>query len=75
MKKFTLISPRSYVSGLPLAGISSKQGTTLSSPQLLMDFSPLSQLTNHIIAGMNELRQCAAISTSSTGCCDGVCNS
>ena len=66
MKKFTLISPRSYGSGLPLAGVSSKQGTTLSPPQSLMDFSPLSQLTNHIIAGLNELRQCAAIGVSAS---------
>ena len=66
MKKFTLISPRSYGSGLPLAGVSSKQGTTLSPPQSLMDFSPLSQLTNHIIAGLNELRQCAAIGVSTS---------
>ena len=63
MKKFTLILPRS---GLPLAGVSSKQGTTLSPPQSLMDFSPLSQLTNHIIAGLNELRQCAAIGVSAS---------
>ena len=66
MKKFTLISPRLYGSGLPLAGVSSKQGTTLSPPQSLMDFSPLSQLTNHIIAGLNELRQCAAIGVSAS---------
>ena len=66
MKKFTLISPHSYGSGLPLAGVSSKQGTTLSPPQSLMDFSPLSQLTNHIIAGLNELRQCAAIGVSAS---------
>ena len=64
MKKFTLISPRSYGSGLPLAGVSSKQGMTLSPPQSLMDFSPLSQLTNRVIAGLNELRQCAAIGVS-----------
>ena len=64
MKKF--ISPRSYGSGFPLAGVSSKQGTTLSPPQSLMDFSPLSQLTNHIIAGLNELRQCAAIGMSAS---------
>ena len=31
-----------------------------------MDFSPLSQLTNHIIAGLNELRQCAAIGVSAS---------
>ena len=66
MKKFTLISPCSYGPGLPLAGVSSKQGTTLSPPQSLMDFSPLSQLTNHIIAGLNELRQCAAIGVSAS---------
>ena len=66
MKKFTLISPRSYSSGLPLAGMSSKQGTTLSPPQSLMDFSPLSQLTNRIVAGLNELRQCAAIGVSTS---------
>ena len=66
MKKFTLISPRSYGSHLSLAGVSSKQGTTLSPPQLLMDFSPLSQLTNHIIAGLNELRQCAGIGVSTS---------
>ena len=35
-------------------------------PQSLMDFSPLSQLTNHIIAGLNELRQCAAIGVSAS---------
>ena len=64
MKKFTLISPRSYGSGLPLAGMSSKQGATLSPPQSLMDFSPLSQLTNRIVAGLNELRQCAAMGVS-----------
>ena len=64
MKKLTLISPRSYGSGLPLAGVSSKQGMTLSPPQSLMDFSPLSQLTNRVIAGLNELRQCAAIGVS-----------
>ena len=64
MKKFTLISPRSYGSGLPLAGVSSKQGMTLSPPQSLMDFSPLSQLTNRVIAGLNEIRQCAAIGVS-----------
>ena len=29
-----------------------------------MDFSPLSQLTNRVIAGLNELRQCAAIGVS-----------
>ena len=66
MKKFTLISPCSCGSGLPLAGVSSKQVTTLSPPQSLMDFSPLSQLTNHIIAGLNELRQCAAIGVSAS---------
>ena len=66
MKKFTLISPRSYSSSFPLAGVSSKQGTTLSPPQSLMDFSPLSQLTNHIIAGLNELRQCTAIGVSTS---------
>ena len=66
MKKFTLISPRSYGSGLPLAGVSSKQGTMLSPPQSLMDFCPMSQLTNHIIAGLNELRQCAAIGVSAS---------
>ena len=66
MKKFTLISPRSYGSGLPLAGVSNKQGIMLSPPQSLMDFSPLSQLTNHIIAGLNGLRQCAAIGVSAS---------
>ena len=66
MKKFTLISPCSYGSGIPLAGVSSKHGTTLSPPQSLMDFSPLSQLTNHIVAGLNELRQCAAIGVSAS---------
>ena len=66
MKKFTLISPCLYGSGLPLAGVSGKQGTTLSPPQSVMDFSPLSQLTNHIIAGLNELRQCAAIGVSAS---------
>ena len=66
MKKFTLISPPSYGSGLPLAGVSCKQGTTFSPPQSLMDFSPLSQLTNHIIAGLNELKQCAAIGVSAS---------
>ena len=66
MEKFTLISPCSYGSGLPLAEVSSKQGTTLSPPQSLTDFSPLSQLTNHIIAGLNELRQCAAIGVSAS---------
>ena len=64
MKKFTLISSRSYGSGLLLAGVS--RLTTLSPPQSLMDFSPLSQLTNHIIAGLNELRQCAAIEVSAS---------
>ena len=63
---FTLISPCSYGFSLPLAGVSSKQGTTLSPPQSLMDFSPLSQLTNHNIAGLNELRQCAAIGVSAS---------
>ena len=66
MKKFTLISPHSYGSDLPLAGVSGKQGTMLSPPQSLMDFSPLSQLTNHIIAGLNELRKCAAIGVSAS---------
>ena len=66
MKKFTLISPRSYGSGLPFAGVSNKQGTTLSPPQSLMDFSPLSQLTNRIMVGLNELRQCAAIGVSAS---------
>ena len=59
MKKLTLISPWSYGSGLPLAGVSSKQ-------QSLMEFSPLSQLTNGIVAGLNELRQCAAIGVSAS---------
>ena len=42
------------------------RGTTLSPPQSLMDFFPLSQLTNHITAGLNELRQCAAIGVSAS---------
>ena len=76
MKKFTLISPRSYGSGLPLAGVYSKQGTMLSPPQSLMDFSPLFQLANHIIAAKAVCSyRSVCISTSSTGRCDGVCNS
>ena len=72
MKKFTLISPRSYGSGLPLAGLSSKQGITLSPPQSIMDFSPLSQLTNHIVASLNELRQCAAIGVAQSVHCQMI---
>ena len=72
MKKFTLISPRSYGSGLPLAGLSSKQGVTLSPPQSLMDFSPLSQLTNRVVAGLNELRQCAAIGVAQSVHCQMI---
>jgi len=64
MQKFTLVSPRSYGSSLPLAGGTSKQGTALTPPQSLMDFLPLSQLTNQILIGLNEVRQCAAIAVS-----------
>ena len=35
-----MTSPHSYGSGVPLAEMSSKQGTTLSSPQSFMDFFP-----------------------------------
>ena len=42
------------------------QRTMFSPLQSLMDFSSLSQLTNHIIAGLNELRQCAAIGVSAS---------
>ena len=72
MKKFTLISPSLYGSGLPLAGLSSKQGITLSPPQSIMDFSPLSQLTNRIVAGLNELRQCATIGVAQSVHCQMI---
>ena len=64
MQKFTLISPRSFGTTLPLAGVTGKQGTTLAPPQSLMDFLPLSQLSNQILTGLNEVRQCAAIAVS-----------
>ena len=60
MKKFTLISPCLYGSGLPLPGVSSKQGTTLS-PPIINGFL-------HIVTTnrLNELRQCAAIEVSTS---------
>jgi len=64
MQKFTLVSPRSFGSTLPLAGVTSKQGSALTPPQSLMDFLPLSQLSNQILTGLNEVRQCAAIAVS-----------
>ena len=56
-----MISLHLYGSGLSLTGVSSKQETTLFTP---LDFSPLFQLTNRIVAGLNELRQCTAIGVS-----------